>query len=595
MAAVLAGLRDNPLLHPTTVAGLLDAVPTATVDGQPDGAPVYRQLAPYDPPGTPVSLAGLPGRRPLTRDAVARSRGHRRARRPSGPTGRWRRRSRPTGRTRSAARPRAACSIRSAPRSSGSSARSSLQPPGTITITSSKAQIPISFQNTEQPGRHRPHEAGERPPPLPRRRRARRGAPAGHAARPSGSRSRRGARATSPVQLTVTTPDGLHGREHPDHRPLHLRERCGSLPHRGRDRVPRDLVGLGHPPPAPEAAVAGAPPFVPDRRRPDNPRAAPASTTGRSATDDDSGSPSRDPTPPRPRPRSSGRARSSPSAPRSRASPASCASPRSRTRSASPTLAGTYSYANETPNIVYELLLGGRAHRDARPAVREALRGARRRRVERDLHRLDARAAGGHRRRRDRRAVDRRALHAQRARAEPRRAAGAGDRRSCGSSCRRCCSTASSPSPPRCSTRAAASWPPRSRRSSTTSSSSRCSSPSRTIADGSLTVRSVLDDDGLVLLIGLGTTAGVVVMALALLPPLRAPARAPALPARVAPPRGAHDAAALGVDGRVRDRQPDRAARRHRARQRHRRRAVRLHQRVRVLPTPARTCSRCRS
>jgi putative peptidoglycan lipid II flippase len=38
------------------------------------------------------------------------------------------------------------------------------------------------------------------------------------------------------------------------------------------------------------------------------------------------------------------------------------------------------------------------------------------------------------------------------------------------------------------------------------------------IADGSLTVRSVLADDALVLLIGLGTTAGVVVMALALLP-----------------------------------------------------------------------------
>jgi putative peptidoglycan lipid II flippase len=40
------------------------------------------------------------------------------------------------------------------------------------------------------------------------------------------------------------------------------------------------------------------------------------------------------------------------------------------------------------------------------------------------------------------------------------------------------------------------------------------------IADGSLTVNGVLDDDGLLLLIGLGTTAGVVVMALALLPPL---------------------------------------------------------------------------
>ncbi len=41
------------------------------------------------------------------------------------------------------------------------------------------------------------------------------------------------------------------------------------------------------------------------------------------------------------------------------------------------------------------------------------------------------------------------------------------------------------------------------------------------IADGSLTVNHVLDDQGLILLIGLGTTAGVVVMALALLPPLK--------------------------------------------------------------------------
>jgi putative peptidoglycan lipid II flippase len=40
------------------------------------------------------------------------------------------------------------------------------------------------------------------------------------------------------------------------------------------------------------------------------------------------------------------------------------------------------------------------------------------------------------------------------------------------------------------------------------------------IADGSLSVENVLNDDALVLLIGLGTTAGVVVMALALLPPL---------------------------------------------------------------------------
>jgi putative peptidoglycan lipid II flippase len=40
------------------------------------------------------------------------------------------------------------------------------------------------------------------------------------------------------------------------------------------------------------------------------------------------------------------------------------------------------------------------------------------------------------------------------------------------------------------------------------------------LADGSLTVQSVLDDDALILLIGLGTTAGVAAMTLALLPPL---------------------------------------------------------------------------
>lgn len=40
------------------------------------------------------------------------------------------------------------------------------------------------------------------------------------------------------------------------------------------------------------------------------------------------------------------------------------------------------------------------------------------------------------------------------------------------------------------------------------------------LADGSLTVHNVLNDDTLVLLLGLGTTAGVVVMALALLPPI---------------------------------------------------------------------------
>jgi putative peptidoglycan lipid II flippase len=40
------------------------------------------------------------------------------------------------------------------------------------------------------------------------------------------------------------------------------------------------------------------------------------------------------------------------------------------------------------------------------------------------------------------------------------------------------------------------------------------------VANGTITVRSVLDDDALLVLMGLGTTAGVVVMALALLPPV---------------------------------------------------------------------------
>ncbi len=53
--AVLAGLRGNPLLHATTVEGLLQAVPVATVDDAPDAAPVFRQLAPYSPPKPPVT------------------------------------------------------------------------------------------------------------------------------------------------------------------------------------------------------------------------------------------------------------------------------------------------------------------------------------------------------------------------------------------------------------------------------------------------------------------------------------------------------------------------------------------------------------
>ena len=55
----------------------------------------------------------------------------------------------------------------------------------------------------------------------------------------------------------------------------------------------------------------------------------------------------------------SGRAPSSRSARCSHASRGSCASPCSRTRSGQATLADTYNLANTTPNIVYELLIGG--------------------------------------------------------------------------------------------------------------------------------------------------------------------------------------------------------------------------------------------
>ena len=51
------------------MSDLLAAVPIATVDGASDGATVYRQLAPYSAPATPVTLARVPaGReRPATR------------------------------------------------------------------------------------------------------------------------------------------------------------------------------------------------------------------------------------------------------------------------------------------------------------------------------------------------------------------------------------------------------------------------------------------------------------------------------------------------------------------------------------------------
>jgi hypothetical protein len=55
VAAVLAGLRQNPLMRPVTVDTLLADAPAATVDDEPEGAPLVRVLAPTPPTRAPVT------------------------------------------------------------------------------------------------------------------------------------------------------------------------------------------------------------------------------------------------------------------------------------------------------------------------------------------------------------------------------------------------------------------------------------------------------------------------------------------------------------------------------------------------------------
>jgi hypothetical protein len=57
VAAVLAGLRGNPLLRPVTVDTLLSQLAPATVDDQPDGAKIVRGLAPVAAAAPPVTAA----------------------------------------------------------------------------------------------------------------------------------------------------------------------------------------------------------------------------------------------------------------------------------------------------------------------------------------------------------------------------------------------------------------------------------------------------------------------------------------------------------------------------------------------------------
>ncbi|HEX9506276.1 MAG TPA: DUF6049 family protein, partial [Acidimicrobiia bacterium] len=145
IAAVLNGLHDNPLVKPTTVAGLLGDVPAATHDDQPDGAKVMRELAPYDPPAPAVSLthytAAVEHQRAVTAllgptDARVVRAGRALA---ASVTSAW---DSPKGR-------RQARALLDSVKQSERDFLAGIQVPdqSTITITSSKAQIPMSFRN----------------------------------------------------------------------------------------------------------------------------------------------------------------------------------------------------------------------------------------------------------------------------------------------------------------------------------------------------------------------------------------------------------------------------------------------------------------
>jgi len=206
VAAVLAGLRANPQLQPTTVAGLLDAVPTATVDGDPAGAPVYRRLAPYSVPAAPITLTEYQ-KAQASRDAVANLKGAGTAATAAADralatsvSADW---ANPTGRVQAKA---LLDSIANS--ANGFLDQIKVQPRSTITITSSKAEIPIGFKNTsDQPvtvhlklesDRLLFPDGAERDVVLP----AQRSTTVRVAIETRGS-------GTAPVVMTVTTPSGL--------------------------------------------------------------------------------------------------------------------------------------------------------------------------------------------------------------------------------------------------------------------------------------------------------------------------------------------------------------------------------------------------
>jgi len=145
VTAVLAGLRGNPLLAPTTVEGLLQAVPVAT-DDQADGEPVFRQLEAYTPPLPPVSAAQY-AQGVRNRDAVEEL-----VKSSSNPRVQNADRALATSLATAWANPAGRKDAVALLDSIAGSVASVLdqvevQPTSTITITSSKAEIPISFRN----------------------------------------------------------------------------------------------------------------------------------------------------------------------------------------------------------------------------------------------------------------------------------------------------------------------------------------------------------------------------------------------------------------------------------------------------------------
>ena len=323
VGAVLAGLRDNPMLTGARLTDVFDSVQAATVNGRPD----VRTLAPAPTGAAPIGPAEYRAGRTRRRRARVDDRRRRPTRR-QGPT-RARREPasgvRGTGPAASRAR---LDTIGTLVRSIGDKI---IAPPSrTFRLTSRRASVPLSIENSTDRAGEGPDPPEEPEAGVPRGRRAAGGAATREHHHPvrrrvpgvghvpgagDGHLTRRRARA---AEVAV-------------HDQVRVRERGRRVPHRRRGALPRDLVAdaLAPQPPGRHAGLAcahrerRAGPSTP--RRPDGSRA-PA--------------------------RSSASARCCPG------SRASCGCRRSP-RSASAQLTDVYNLANSTPNIVYELLVGG--------------------------------------------------------------------------------------------------------------------------------------------------------------------------------------------------------------------------------------------